>query len=128
MISSRLRRISLTIAAVVLLIASIGSNRTQSARTKIVWFVDAPQDDFTAVLKTVVEQFNASQDEIDLELFASCCAIPSKERLRNLLVGGVQIDVFGPAGRIGGDFHEESSISDRWLKNIKQNSMHIPTT
>jgi multiple sugar transport system substrate-binding protein len=106
--SSQLRRISFTIATVVLLIASIGSTRAQSARTKIVWFVDAPQDDITAVLKTVVERFNASQDEIDLELFASCCALTSKERLRTLLTHGVQIDLIGPAGRIGGDFHEES--------------------
>jgi multiple sugar transport system substrate-binding protein len=107
----------IVLVAVVVAVALVmiqGSVPTKAqGKTKIVWFVGlgtGTNDQQVAAQKEVVEDFNKSQDEIELELQLGANFETSRDTIQTMIAAGNSPDIAGPVG-VGGS----NALADQWL-------------
>jgi multiple sugar transport system substrate-binding protein len=82
-------------------------------KVKIVWFVGlgtGTNDQQVAAQKEVVEDFNKSQDKIELELQLGANFETSLDTIQTMIAAGNPPDIAGPVG-VGGS----NALADQWL-------------
>jgi multiple sugar transport system substrate-binding protein len=95
-----------------LLVAALSGVSAQD-RVQITWFVGlgtGTNDEQIAAQNQVVEEFNASQDEIELVINIGASFETSRDTLSTLIAAGTPPDIIGPVG-VGGS----NAFAGQWL-------------
>jgi ABC-type glycerol-3-phosphate transport system substrate-binding protein len=104
----------LLLALVLVTVVSLGGRPVAAqGKVKIVWFVGlgtGTNDQQIATEKEVVADFNASQDQIELEIQIAPSFGVAMDTITTLLASGNPPDIAGPVG-VGGS----NALADQWM-------------
>ncbi|MCU0512953.1 MAG: extracellular solute-binding protein [Anaerolineae bacterium] len=104
-------RLLAVVACLMVMIAAIGGVRAQS-RTVVTWLVGlgtGTNDQQIEAQNRVVEEFNASQSEIELVINIGASFETTRDVMATLIAAGTPPDIAGPVG-VGGS----NAFSDQW--------------